>query len=66
MSKLPQQTGMWLFLVTGLLVQLITFCLIPHSPWAMISGVFGICSVVLSAQGNILTFVFGSVQVAGI
>jgi nicotinamide mononucleotide transporter len=64
MSKLPQQTGMWLFLVTGLLVQIITFCLIPHSPWAMISGVFGICSVVLSAQGNILTFVFGFVQVA--
>lgn len=55
---------MWLFLVTGLLVQIITFCLIPHSPWAMISGVFGICSVVLSAQGNILTFVFGFVQVA--
>ena len=64
MSKLPKQTGMWLFLVTGLLVQIITFCLIPHSPWAMISGVFGICSVVLSAQGNILTFVFGFVQVA--
>lgn len=55
---------MWLFLVTGLLVQIITFCLIPHSLWAMISGVFGICSVVLSAQGNILTFVFGFVQVA--
>lgn len=64
MSKLPKQTGMWLFLVTGLLVQIITFYLIPHSPWAMISGVFGICSVVLSAQGNILTFVFGFVQVA--
>lgn len=56
--------GMWFFLVAGLLVQVITFCLLPHSPWAIVSGIFGICSVVLSAQGNILTFVFGFVQVA--
>ena len=55
---------MWFFLVAGLLVQVITFCLLPHSPWAIVSGIFGICSVVLSAQGNILTFVFGFVQVA--
>lgn len=55
---------MWLFLVTGLFVQVITFYLMPHSPWALVSGILGICSVVLGAQGNILTFVFGFAQVA--
>jgi nicotinamide mononucleotide transporter len=54
---------MWVFLVLGLLVQVITFCLMPHSPWALVSGVLGICSVVLGAKGNILTFVFGFAQV---
>ena len=54
---------MWLFLATGVLVQVITFCLMPHSPWALVSGILGICSVVLGAQGNILTFVFGFAQV---
>ncbi len=57
------QRSLWLFLVTGLLVQVITFCLMPHSPWALVSGMLGICSVVLGAQGNILTFVFGFAQV---
>lgn len=64
MSVSSKPVGMWFFLVAGLLVQVITFCLLPHSPWAIVSGIFGICSVVLSAQGNILTFVFGFVQVA--
>jgi nicotinamide mononucleotide transporter len=54
---------MWLFLATGLLVQIVTFCLMPHSPWALVSGMLGICSVVLGAQGNILTFIFGFAQV---
>jgi nicotinamide mononucleotide transporter len=58
-----KQRSLWLFLVTGLLVQVITFCLMPHSPWALVSGMLGICSVVLGAQGNILTFVFGFAQV---
>lgn len=56
--------GMWIFLATGVLVQVVTFCLMPHSPWALVSGILGICSVVLGAQGNILTFVFGFAQVA--
>jgi nicotinamide mononucleotide transporter len=58
-----KQRSLWLFLVTGLFVQVITFCLMPHSPWALVSGMLGICSVVLGAQGNILTFVFGFAQV---
>ena len=64
MSVSSKPVGMWFFLAAGLLVQVITFCLLPHSPWAIVGGIFGICSVVLSAQGNILTFVFGFVQVA--
>lgn len=63
MSQLSKQRGMWLFLATGVLVQVITFYLMPHTPWALVSGILGICSVVLGAQGNILTFVFGFAQV---
>lgn len=62
-SQLSKQRGMWLFLATGVLVQVITFYLMPHTPWALVSGILGICSVVLGAQGNILTFVFGFAQV---
>lgn len=54
----------WIFLVVGLLIQVITFSLLPDdNPWSLVSGLFGICSVVLGAQGNILTFVFGFAQV---
>lgn len=63
MFQLSKQRGMWLFLATGVLVQVITFYLMPHNPWALVSGILGICSVVLGAQGNILTFVFGFAQV---
>ena len=62
MSVASSHRSMWVFLVLGLLVQVITFCLMPHSPWALVSGVLGICSVVLGAKGNILTFVFGFAQ----
>lgn len=63
MLKIAFDRSMWLFLVTGLLVQIITFCAVPHNPWAMVSGMLGICSVVLGAKGNILTFFFGFAQV---
>ena len=63
MLKISSDRSMWLFLVTGLLVQIITFCAVPHNPWAMVSGMLGICSVVLGAKGNILTFFFGFAQV---
>ena len=36
----------------------------PDNPISLVSGMLGICSVVLGAQGNILTFVFGFAQVA--
>lgn len=63
MLKIASDRSMWLFLVTGLVVQIITFCAVPHNPWAMVSGMLGICSVVLGAKGNILTFFFGFAQV---
>ena len=63
MLKIASDRSMWLFLVTGLLVQIITFCAVPHNPWAMVSGMLGVCSVVLGAKGNILTFFFGFAQV---
>lgn len=53
----------WSFLLVGILVQCITYALMPDSPWSLVSGLLGICSVVLGAQGNILTFVFGFAQV---
>lgn len=47
------------------MVQVITFQLLPKdTPWSLVSGILGICSVVLGAQGNILSFLFGFAQVA--
>ena len=62
MSSISRTT--WIFLILGLLVQVLTFVLMPDNPISLVSGMLGICSVVLGAQGNILTFVFGFAQVA--
>jgi len=52
------------FLAFGLLVQVVTYALMPHDSWlSLLSGCLGVCSVCLTAQGNILTFVFGFAQV---
>lgn len=52
------------FLALGLLIQIVTYVLMPHETWlSLLSGCFGICSVCLASQGNILTFVFGFAQV---
>ena len=56
-------TYFWSFLLVGILVQCITYALMPDSLWSLFSGLLGICSVVLGAHGNILTFVFGFAQV---
>ena len=53
----------WMFLAVGLLVQVVTYCIMPATPLSLVSGMLGVCSVVLGAQGNILTFVFGFAQV---
>lgn len=54
----------WIFLSVGIVVQCITYSYMPDSPWSLVSGLFGICSVVLAARGNILTYLFGFAQVA--
>ena len=52
------------FLALGLLIQVVTFYLMPHDIWlSLISGCLGIFSVCLASQGNILTFAFGFAQV---
>lgn len=50
-------------LCIGLLLQVITYAVAPGHPISLISGLLGVCSVVLGAQGNILSFVFGFAQV---
>ena len=52
------------FLACGLLIQVVTYWLMPHDTWlSLLSGCLGVCSVCLCAQGNILTYVFGFAQV---
>ena len=52
------------FLALGLLIQAVTYLLMPHDTWlSVLSGCLGVCSVCLTAQGNILTFAFGFAQV---
>ena len=60
---MPNRKYVGFFLVVGIAVQCITSTLMPDNPWSLVSGLLGICSVVLGAQGNILTFVFGFAQV---
>jgi len=54
---------LWIFLATGLLVQVVAYWWMPDNPWSLVSGLLGICSVVLCSQGNILTFIFGFGQI---
>ena len=59
------------FLSFGLLVQVVTFFVTNHladadsqlSILSLVSGCFGVFSVCLASQGNILTFLFGFAQV---
>lgn len=57
------------FLTLGLLIQVVTYVITNHispgllSPLSLVSGLMGICSVCLTAQGNIWTYLFGFAQV---
>lgn len=53
----------WIFLILGIVCQCFTYYVQPDSVLSLVSGLLGICSVVLGARGNILTFVFGFAQV---
>ncbi len=52
-----------IFLVSGLIVQVLTYWLAPSQPMALVSGLLGIVSVILCSQGNIWTFLFGFGQI---
>ncbi len=58
-----KQVSDYAFLATGLAVQVVVYCLSPDNPWSLVSGLLGMCSVVLCSQGNILTFAFGFGQI---
>lgn len=59
------------FLAFGLLLQIVTYTITLHlTPYtvhltslSLISGLLGVCSVCLTAQGNIWTYFFGFAQV---
>lgn len=51
------------FLSLGWLTIIIAYIYMPDSPWSLISGLLGICSVFLCSKGNILTFFFGIGQI---
>jgi len=51
------------FLITGLLVQILVFWLAPTHPLSLVSGLLGIVSVILCSQGNIWTYAFGFGQI---
>ena len=51
------------FLCLGLLIQVVTYVLSGSLLISLVSGCLGVCSVVLTAQGNILMYVFGFGQV---
>lgn len=51
------------FLILGWLVQIITFILAPTHWLSLVSGLFGITSVILCSQGKISTFFFGFAQI---
>lgn len=59
----PNRLALLSFLCAGLAVQIITYVLTPTTPLSLISGMLGICAVVLGSQGNILTFFFGFGQI---
>jgi len=52
-----------IFLVTGLLVQILVFWLAPTHWLSLVSGLLGITAVILCSQGNILTYAFGFGQI---
>lgn len=54
---------LWSFLIVGLAVQIVTYIISPQSVISLVSGMFGICSVVLCSQGRILTYIFGFGQI---
>lgn len=57
------RTFFLIFLATGLLMQPVAYFWAPDNPWSLVSGLLGVCSVILCSRGNILTFAFGFGQI---
>lgn len=62
-TKRSDSIFLWSFLFVGLAVQIITYIISPQSVISLVSGMLGICSVILCSQGRILTYVFGFGQI---
>ena len=52
-----------IFLITGLIVQVLVYWFAPTHWLSLVSGLLGITSVILCSQGNIWTFAFGFGQI---
>ncbi|MCQ2346166.1 MAG: nicotinamide riboside transporter PnuC [Paludibacteraceae bacterium] len=64
LTRIKNNIFVALFLTIGISIQLIAYYLVPDRPISLISGILGICSVVLCSVGNISTFIFGFAQIA--
>lgn len=53
----------YVFLLTGVLLQVLVYCFNPGDPITLVSSISGVLCVVLGAQGKISNFVFGFIQV---
>ncbi len=60
---LQQHKSMLMLLTIGLCLQILVYCLHPTDWITILSGLAGVCSVVLCAQGKITTFAFGFIQI---
>jgi len=52
-----------IFLITGLVVQVLAYWFAPTHWLSLVSGLLGITAVILCSQGNIWTFAFGFGQI---
>ena len=51
------------YLVLGLALQILSYFWMPTHPMSLVSGMLGICSVLLCSEGSLWTFVFGMGQI---
>ncbi len=64
MSKILKLTlSEWLFLLEGILLQVVTFAITGGGILSFVSGLAGACSVVLCSQRKVIFYFFGFAQV---
>ena len=62
-SFLKLELSEWLFLLFGIVLQIVVYAIAGGGWLSFVSGLFGICSVVLCSQRKMSSFFFGFVQV---